>query len=113
MSILGTKFLWWLDPFGGLSIGLLILFSWVSTAFDHVWLLVGKGAPKEFVNKCIYMTMVHDDRIRKVDTVSSIGYLVAGKMANRATVSGISCRPALLCRGRHYNGRGDAIEDLA
>ena len=74
MSILGTRFLWWLDPFGGLSIGLLILFSWVSTAFDHVWLLVGKGAPKEFVNKCIYMTMVHDDRIRKVDTVSNLGY---------------------------------------
>ena len=74
MSILGTKYVWWLDPFGGLSIGCLILFSWVSTAFDHVWLLVGRSAPREFLNKCIYMAVVHDDRIRKVDTVSSGTY---------------------------------------
>ncbi|KAE9977661.1 hypothetical protein EG328_001876 [Venturia inaequalis] len=39
MSIVGTRLVWWLDPFGAICIGLLIMFSWVSTAFEHVWLL--------------------------------------------------------------------------
>ena len=68
MSIVGERYLWWLDPMGAMCIGLLILVSWILTAFEHVWLLVGKGAPKEFVGKVIYMTMTHDQRIRKVDT---------------------------------------------
>jgi hypothetical protein len=58
------------DPFGAIAIGLLILFSWASTAFDHVWLLVGKGAPREFLSKVIYVAITHDENIRKVDTVS-------------------------------------------
>jgi divalent metal cation (Fe/Co/Zn/Cd) transporter len=70
MSIAGTKLVWWLDPFGAICIGLLIMFSWVSTAFEHVWLLVGKGAPREFISKVIYMTLTHDPQILKVDTVS-------------------------------------------
>jgi divalent metal cation (Fe/Co/Zn/Cd) transporter len=72
MSIVGTRLVWWLDPFGAICIGLLIMISWVRTAFQHVWLLVGKAAPKEFVSKVIYLTMTHDEEIRKVDTVSSI-----------------------------------------
>jgi divalent metal cation (Fe/Co/Zn/Cd) transporter len=70
MSIVGTKLVWWLDPFGAICIGLLIMVSWVSTAFEHVWLLVGKGAPREFISKVIYMTLTHDSQILKVDTVS-------------------------------------------
>ncbi|KAL9105970.1 MAG: hypothetical protein Q9227_008925 [Pyrenula ochraceoflavens] len=68
MSVIGEKYVWWLDPFGAICIGLLILLSWITTAFEHVWLLVGKGAPKEFIGKVIYMTMTHDRRILKVDT---------------------------------------------
>lgn len=81
MSIVGDRFVWYLDPVGAICIALLILFSWVSTAFDNVWLLVGKSAPREFVNKCIYVSLTHDTRIQKVDTVSSFPssrlYLVA------------------------------------
>jgi divalent metal cation (Fe/Co/Zn/Cd) transporter len=69
MSIIGTRLVWWLDPFGAIGIGLLIMFSWVSTAFEHVWLLVGKSAPREFLSKVIYLTMIHDPKILKVDTV--------------------------------------------
>ena len=72
MSIVGSRVKWWVDPFGAICIGCLILFSWVSTAFEHVWLLVGKGAPKEFVGKVIYMAMTHSDEIRKIDTVCLI-----------------------------------------
>ena len=70
MSIVGDKFVWYLDPIGAILIALLILFSWVSNAFEQVWLLVGKSAPNEFLAKLIYMTMTHDERIVKVDTVS-------------------------------------------
>lgn len=70
MSIVGDRFVWYLDPIGAICIALLILFSWVSNAFEQVWLLVGKGAPKEFISKLVYMTITHDERILKVDTVS-------------------------------------------
>ncbi|KAK9357188.1 metal tolerance protein 10 [Lipomyces starkeyi] len=68
MSVVGDRFVWYLDPIGAILIGLLILFYWVSTSFENVWLLVGKSAPHEFLNKCIYVAMTHDSRIEKVDT---------------------------------------------
>ncbi len=70
MSIVGDRFVWYLDPIGAICIALLILFSWISNAFEQIWLLVGKSAPKEFISKLIYMAMTHDSRILKVDTVS-------------------------------------------
>lgn len=68
MSIVGDRFVWYLDPIGAMCIALLILFSWVANAFEQVWLLVGKSAPKEFISKLVYMTITHDPQIRKVDT---------------------------------------------
>lgn len=71
MSVVGSRVVWYLDPIGAICIALLILFSWVSNAFEQVWLLVGKAAPRDFVSKLIYMSMTHDARIHKVETVSS------------------------------------------
>ncbi|KAF1997169.1 hypothetical protein P154DRAFT_537315 [Amniculicola lignicola CBS 123094] len=68
MSIVGTRIVWYLDPVGAILIGLLILCSWAANAFEHVWLLVGKSAPNEFISKLIYLVMTHDNRINKVDT---------------------------------------------
>ncbi|KAH6647491.1 cation efflux family-domain-containing protein [Truncatella angustata] len=68
MSIVGSRFVWYLDPIGAICIGLLILFSWVSNAFEQVWLLVGKSAPREFISKLVYVSMTHDKQILKVDT---------------------------------------------
>jgi divalent metal cation (Fe/Co/Zn/Cd) transporter len=70
MSIVGDRYVWYLDPIGAICIGLLILFSWVTNAFEQVWLLVGKSAPTDFISKLVYITMTHDDQILKVDTVS-------------------------------------------
>lgn len=70
MAIVGDKFVWYLDPIGAIMIALLILFSWVANAFEQVWLLVGKSAPRDYISKLVYMTMCHDDRIVKVETVS-------------------------------------------
>ncbi|CAI6333891.1 unnamed protein product [Periconia digitata] len=68
MSIIGSRVVWYLDPIGAILIGLLILFSWAANAFEHIWLLVGKSAPKEFISKLIYLVVTHDTRISKVDT---------------------------------------------
>ncbi|KAI1341278.1 hypothetical protein F5Y15DRAFT_377552 [Xylariaceae sp. FL0016] len=68
MSVVGDRFVWYLDPIGAILIALLILFSWVSNAFEQVWLLVGKSAPRDFISKLIYMSMTHDTQILKVDT---------------------------------------------
>ncbi|KAF3342776.1 hypothetical protein VD0002_g3814 [Verticillium dahliae] len=68
MAIVGNRFVWYLDPLGAILIALLILFSWVSNAFEQVWLLVGKSAPRAFLSKLVYMSMNHDERIVKVDT---------------------------------------------
>lgn len=82
MSIIGDRFVWYLDPIGAICIALLILFSWISNAFEQVWLLVGKSAPKEFISKLIYMTVTHDPQILKVDTVSSF-FLEPAIIGNR------------------------------
>ncbi|KAI1541168.1 MMT1 Co Zn Cd cation transporter [Pyrenophora tritici-repentis] len=68
MSIVGSRVVWYLDPIGAILIGVLILTSWAANAFDHVWLLVGKSAPQEFISKLIYLVVTHDTRIQKVDT---------------------------------------------
>ncbi|KAH8784831.1 cation efflux family-domain-containing protein [Hyaloscypha sp. PMI_1271] len=70
MSIIGTKFkkVWFLDPIGAICIACLILFSWASTAFEHMWFLVGKSAPQDFLNKLVYVSVTHDSRIQKIDT---------------------------------------------
>ena len=70
MSIVGSRIVWYADPIGAILIGLLILCSWAANAYEHVWLLVGKAAPKEFISKLIYLVVTHDTRIMKVDTVS-------------------------------------------
>lgn len=69
MSIVGSRIVWYLDPIGAILIALLILFSWASTAFEHVFLLIGKSAPKEFLNKLTYLALTHDARIQKIDTI--------------------------------------------
>jgi len=69
MSIIGNRIVWYLDPIGAILIAILILSSWGTTAFEHVFLLVGKSAPKEFLNKLTYVALTHDDRVLKIDTI--------------------------------------------
>lgn len=69
MAIVGDHFIWYLDPIGAICIALLILFSWAANAFEQVWLLAGKGAPKTYVSRLIYVTLTHSTHILKVDTV--------------------------------------------
>ncbi|KAF2640483.1 cation diffusion facilitator 1 [Massarina eburnea CBS 473.64] len=68
MSIVGSRIAWFVDPIGAILIGCLIMGSWTANAFDQIWLLVGKSAPREFISKLIYLVVTHDTRIKKVDT---------------------------------------------
>ncbi|GJN69684.1 hypothetical protein PCL_04612 [Purpureocillium lilacinum] len=68
MSIVGDHFIWYLDPIGAICIALLILFSWAANAFEQVWLLAGKGAPRTYVSRLIYVALTHSPHILKVDT---------------------------------------------
>lgn len=68
MSIVGSRVVWYLDPIGAILIGVLILVSWAANAFEHVWLLVGKSAPKEYISKLVYLVLNHDSRIKQVET---------------------------------------------
>ncbi|KAI8916637.1 cation efflux family-domain-containing protein [Powellomyces hirtus] len=68
LSILGSKFLWWLDPAGAIVIALLILRSWASTALEHIQYMVGRTATPSFLQRVTYIAMTHDPRVLQVDT---------------------------------------------
>ncbi|EKD18671.1 cation diffusion facilitator 1 [Drepanopeziza brunnea f. sp. 'multigermtubi' MB_m1] len=63
--------IWFLDTAGAICIAILILASSVSTAYEHMWFLVDKTAPQEFLNKLVYMSITHDTRVKKIDTLST------------------------------------------
>jgi divalent metal cation (Fe/Co/Zn/Cd) transporter len=106
MSIVGTRVAWYADPIGAILIGLLILVSWAANAFDHVWLLVGKSAPQEFISKVIYLVMTHDTRITKVDTVC-VSFQESTRLGTYANL--IQCRA--YHAGQNYYVEVDIVMD--
>jgi divalent metal cation (Fe/Co/Zn/Cd) transporter len=97
MSIVGSRVVWYLDPVGAILIGVLILVSWAANAFEHVWLLVGKSAPKEYLSKLVYLVLNHDSRIQKVDTVRPLSLHSSSAAANKTLVPCLPCRTEVLC----------------
>ena len=69
MSIGGSKWAWWLDPSGGLIIGTGTLVAWCITIYTLFGLLIGKAAPREFMNLVTYNASTFTDDIVGVDTV--------------------------------------------
>ncbi|KAJ2812366.1 hypothetical protein FBU31_006356 [Coemansia sp. 'formosensis'] len=69
MALLGAHVAWWIDPVGGLLVGLFIMQSWAGEALSQARLLVGTTADTQFLSRLTYMAMVHDPRIQYVDTV--------------------------------------------
>ncbi|KAF4587914.1 cation diffusion facilitator 1 [Ophiocordyceps camponoti-floridani] len=68
MSIVGDRFVWYLDPVGAICIALLILVSWSANAFEQAGLLAGRSAPTAYISKLIYVSLTHSSHILKVDT---------------------------------------------
>ncbi|KAK6031517.1 cation efflux family protein [Ostertagia ostertagi] len=50
---LGTVYWYYLDPIGAILVSLYILYTWVSTGWDHLSKLSGKSAKPEFINRII------------------------------------------------------------
>jgi cation diffusion facilitator family transporter len=68
MSILSTKYEWWLDPVGAIAVALIILNSWTRTAYEQILLIVGKSANAHFLSRVIYIACTHHKDILHVDT---------------------------------------------
>ncbi|KAI9149719.1 hypothetical protein H9P43_009898 [Blastocladiella emersonii ATCC 22665] len=68
MSLLGVKLLWWLDPAGGIGIGLLILRSWAVTAWENVQLIIGRSAPPAVLNKITYLAATHHPSVLQIES---------------------------------------------
>ncbi|KAG0308329.1 hypothetical protein BGZ98_008311 [Dissophora globulifera] len=63
-----SRFCWWLDPVGAIVVALIILRSWVWTAYEQVQLIVGKTADPAFLKKLTYIALTHHRKILQVDT---------------------------------------------
>ncbi|KAK5979845.1 Cation diffusion facilitator family transporter [Trichostrongylus colubriformis] len=66
---LGNLYWYYLDPIGAILVSIYILYTWVSTGWDHLSKLSGKSAKPEFINRIIKVCIDHDPRISHLDTV--------------------------------------------
>lgn len=55
--------LWFLDPLGGITISLYIIFSWYITGKEQIEQLIGKAAPADFIDELMDIAAHHDDRM--------------------------------------------------
>uniref|UniRef100_A0A7S0BQB0 Cation efflux protein cytoplasmic domain-containing protein n=1 Tax=Rhodosorus marinus TaxID=101924 RepID=A0A7S0BQB0_9RHOD len=66
---LAERYLWWLDPAGGICISVLIIVNWVRHTLEHVQNLLGKVADGKTLSIVTFLACNHHPRILKVDTV--------------------------------------------
>ncbi|KAF8975423.1 hypothetical protein BGZ46_009139 [Entomortierella lignicola] len=66
-----SRLCWWLDPAGAIIVALIILRSWVWTAYEQVQLIVGKTADPAFLKKLTYIALTHHRKILQVDTCTA------------------------------------------
>ncbi|KAJ8904165.1 hypothetical protein NDN08_000692 [Rhodosorus marinus] len=66
---LAEKYLWWLDPAGGICISVLIILNWVRHTLEHVQNLLGKVADAKTLSLVTFLACNHHPEIHKVDTV--------------------------------------------
>ncbi|KAI9357314.1 cation efflux family-domain-containing protein [Zopfochytrium polystomum] len=80
LSVMGQYIRWWIDPMGAIIIAAWILRSWSATAFEHIQMVIGKGADPAFLSRLTYIAMTHSPKILQVDTCraysSGAGYFV-------------------------------------
>jgi len=68
----------WLDPFGGVIISLLIMYTWFETGLEQLEKLMGKAADPDFLSKLTYIAYIHDKRVLFVDTVRAYSVTDSG-----------------------------------
>jgi cation diffusion facilitator family transporter len=68
-SVGGSKLRWWLDPAGAIALSCLISFLWLRTAYSEFQLLIGVSADTQTQQLITYVSMMHSEKIRQIDTV--------------------------------------------
>lgn len=63
--------LWFLDPLGGLFLSVYIMWSWGSTAGEHIRQLTGAAASPDDHNILLYMTMRFSRVIQKIQDLKA------------------------------------------
>ncbi|KAF9163891.1 hypothetical protein DFQ26_002048 [Actinomortierella ambigua] len=71
MASLLSRNAWWLDPVGAIVISLIILRSWVVTAYEQILMIVGKTADPAFLKKITYIALTHHRKVLQVDTCTA------------------------------------------
>ncbi|KAF9935804.1 hypothetical protein BGZ65_002994 [Modicella reniformis] len=66
-----SRYCWWLDATGAILVSLIILRSWVWTAYEQVQLIVGKTADPAILKKLTYIALTHHRKILQVDTCTA------------------------------------------
>ncbi|KAG0275077.1 hypothetical protein BGZ96_003957 [Linnemannia gamsii] len=66
-----SRYCWWLDAAGAIVVALIILRSWVWTAYEQIQLIVGKTADPAFLKKLTYIALTHHRKILQVDTCTA------------------------------------------
>lgn len=68
LSFMGAYVKWWVDPLGAILISLFILRTWTATGLENIHYIVGKAAEPGLIQKLVYTSVTHDERIMQVDT---------------------------------------------
>ncbi|CAM6010272.1 unnamed protein product [Sphagnum balticum] len=68
-ALLADQFYWWIDPAGAMILAIYTIVEWSKTVLENAASLVGHAAPPEFIQKVTVITINHDSRIKRIDTV--------------------------------------------
>ncbi|KAL0214336.1 hypothetical protein P9112_006520 [Eukaryota sp. TZLM1-RC] len=73
-AYLSTILYGWVDPAGAIVFSLYILYTWVSTLFEQISVMMGRSASPALVKKLTFVALNHDPRITQLCTVRAFHF---------------------------------------
>eukprot|EP01123_Difflugia_compressa_P015614 TRINITY_DN887_c1_g1_i4.p1 TRINITY_DN887_c1_g1~~TRINITY_DN887_c1_g1_i4.p1 ORF type:complete len:381 (+),score=67.27 TRINITY_DN887_c1_g1_i4:152-1144(+) len=77
-GVLGYYFWKFMDPIGGLCLGLFIMATWLSTGTEIAKRMAGRAADPEVVSMLTYLAYHHDSKVSAIESVRA--YYVSNRM---------------------------------
>lgn len=68
-AYIGYYYWWGADPIGAIGIGILIMFTWVKTGFEHIRMMTGYRADPNLMKKWTFVSLQHDKRIVCIENI--------------------------------------------
>ena len=68
-AYIGFYYWWAADPIGAIGIGILIMFTWVKTGFEHIRMMTGYRADPNLIKKWTFVSLQHDKRIVCIENI--------------------------------------------